>query len=101
MSGSSPIARRGAAHSLAIRERLFSGSAWPVAVWVGTVLYAVLLSAESIVDHHDFRTGFDTAIYDQLLWLMAHGHEPFSTVVNRPMLADHFQPSLFLLTPLY
>ncbi|MBA3434528.1 MAG: DUF2079 domain-containing protein, partial [Actinobacteria bacterium] len=101
MSSSGLIASETATWALAVRERLVSKSAWVVAVWVGTALYAVLLSAESIVDHHGFRTGFDTAIYDQLLWLMAHGNEPFSTVVNRPMLADHFQPSLVLLTPLY
>lgn len=101
MSGSSPIASNGALRAVAIRERLLSRTASVVAVWLGTALYAVLLSAESIADHDNFRTGFDTAIYDQLLWLMAQGHEPFSTVVSRPMLADHFQPALVLLTPLY
>jgi len=72
-----------------------------MAVWVGAAVYAVLLSVESVHDHDAFATGFDTAIYDQLLWLLAHGHEPFSTVVSRPMLADHFQPAIVLLTPLY
>jgi len=84
----------------AIRARLISDS-WMVAVWLGTVVYAVLLSLESIADHNAFTTSFDLAHYDQLLWLLAHGDEPFSTVVSRPMLADHFQPGLVLLTPLY
>ena len=48
-----------------------------------------------------FETQWDLAIYDQLLWLLAHGHEPFSTVITRPMLEAHFQPALVLLTPLY
>lgn len=78
--------------------RLYS---WSMAVWVASAVYAVWLSVESIRDHEAFTTGLDTAIYDQLLWLLAHGHEPFSTVVSRPMLADHFQPGLALLTPLY
>jgi len=85
----------------AIRARLISDPAWIVAVWLGTVVYAVLLSLESIADHNAFTTSFDLAHYDQLLWLLAHGDEPFSTVVSRPMLADHFQPGLVLLTPLY
>ena len=86
----------------AIGSRLVSPSVWwAVAVWLGTALYAVALSTEAIADHSGFRTGFDTAIYDQLLWLLAHGDDPFSTVLSRPMLADHFQPGLVLFTPLY
>ncbi len=78
-----------------------SDSTWIVAVWIGTVAYAVLLSLETIADHNAFRTGVDLAFYDQLLWLLSDGHEPFSTVVSRPLLADHFQPGLLLLTPIY
>ena len=100
MSDSGPIVPERTA-TLAIRSRLDSASAWVVAVWFGTAMYAVVLSTEAIADHNGFRTGFDTAIYDQLLWLLAHGHDPFSTVLSRPMLADHFQPGLVLLTPLY
>jgi uncharacterized membrane protein len=54
---------------------------------------------ESVAAHRSFVTGFDTALYDQLLWLLANGHEAFSTIVAKPMLADHFQPGLALLTP--
>lgn len=75
--------------------------AWAMAVWIAAGAYAALLSAESISDHNAFETAFDTAIYDQLLWLLAHGQDPFSTVVSRPMMGDHFQPGLVLLTPLY
>ncbi len=83
------------------RSRLTSASPWALGVWVATALYAVLLSAESIYRHRTFGTGFDAAIYDQRLWLLAHWQEPFSTVVSRPFLADHFEPGLVLLTPLY
>lgn len=85
----------------AIRARLISYSAWVVAVWFGAAAYAVLMTAETVGDHFAFRTGVDLAFYDQLLWLLAHGHEPFSTVVSRPLLADHFQPGVLLFTPLY
>ena len=84
-----------------VSARAVPDFAFTAVVWIAAALYAVLLSAESIGDHYAYRTGFDTAIYDQLLWLLAHGEDPFSTVVNRPLLADHFQPALVLLTPLY
>jgi uncharacterized membrane protein len=70
-------------------------------LWVGTVLCATLLTIESVQDHHAFGTSFDLAHYDQMLWLLSRGKEPFSTIVTRPMLADHFQPGVVLLAPLY
>ena len=85
----------------AARWRLSLASPWALAVWAATVLYAVVLSAESVYAHTTFATGFDSAIYDQRLWLLANWQEPFSTVVSRPFLADHFEPGLVLLTPLY
>lgn len=84
----------------AMRRHVREGAA-QVAVWLAALVYVVVLSSESISAHRSFVTGFDTALYDQLLWLLAHGHEPFSTIVMKPMLADHFQPGLALLTPLY
>ena len=90
-----------AAPAAGLGVRAFARSRWAVAVWAAAVLYAVLLSAESIYRHHGYETSFDLAVYDQLLWLLAHGHDPFSSLVSRPMLGDHFTPGLVLLTPLY
>jgi uncharacterized membrane protein len=70
-------------------------------VWLAALVYVLVLSLESVSAHRSFVTGYDTALYDQLLWLLANGHEPFSTIVDKPMLADHFQPGLALVTPLY
>jgi uncharacterized membrane protein len=85
----------------AVRARGVSSSVWVAAVWVGSAVYAVALTAKSVSDHSRFRTGVDTAVYDQLLWLLAHGHEPFSTVLTRPFLSAHFEPAVALLTPVY
>jgi uncharacterized membrane protein len=74
---------------------------WTILVWAAAALYAVLISAESLYDDATFRAGFDSAIYDQRLWLLSNFDNPFSTVVSRPFLADHFEPGLVLLTPLY
>ena len=84
-----------------VRTGVSSISPWAAAVWLGAAVYSVLLSIESIREFKRFETQWDLAIYDQLLWLLAHGHEPFSTVITRPMLEAHFQPALVLLTPLY
>lgn len=83
------------------RIRAFGLSWWAVAVWVGATVYSVLLSIEAVREHHRFETFLDLAVYDQLLWLLANGHEPFSTVISRPLLGGHFQPGVALLTPLY
>lgn len=88
------------ASSASTRERART-LAVPLFVWLTAFVYAVVLSLESISAHRAFVTGYDTALYDQLLWLLANGKEPFSTIVAKPMLADHFQPGLALLTPLY
>lgn len=84
----------------ALSRRLSAYAAFLI-VWLAALVYVVVLSAEAVSAHRSFVTGFDTALYDQYLWLLANGHEPFSTIVSKPMLADHFQPGLALLTPLY
>ena len=89
-----------AAREVTARARLHEHTP-PLVVWLAALVYAVVLSLESVSAHRSFVTGFDTALYDQLVWLLANAHEPFSTIVMKPMLADHFQPGLALLTPLY
>jgi hypothetical protein len=75
-------------------------STWKAVVWTATAAYAVVLSAESIRQHRQYTTGFDTAIFDQGLWLLSTGDEPFSTIVDRSLVAG-LQPGVALLTPLY
>jgi uncharacterized membrane protein len=70
-------------------------------VWVASAVYAFALSAESIYRHSRYATGFDAAIYDQRLWLLAHWHEPYSSVSDSPLLGNHIEPGIVLLTPLY
>jgi uncharacterized membrane protein len=88
-------------HEAPITRRLARSSIWPIVVSLASGVYAIALSAESIYRHTRYATGFDTAISDQLLWLLAHWHDPFSTIVDRPMFGNHFEPGLALLTPLY
>src|SRR6266508_1911502 len=72
-----------------------------VAVALAAVVYAALLSAASLARHHAIRSGgYDLGIFDQAVWLLGHGHAPFSTIRGRDLFADHFQPALALLAPL-
>jgi len=72
-----------------------------VAVALAAVAYAALLSAASLARHHAIRSGgYDLGIFDQAVWLLGHGHAPFSTIRGRNLFADHFQPALVLLAPL-
>jgi uncharacterized membrane protein len=77
------------------------GSRWPGrVVWIGAIVYAVVLTVLSVKRLHDFHAGYDLAIFDQLTWLLGHFHDPFSTVRGRAMLADHFEPGLAVLAPI-
>ena len=68
------------------------------AVVLVAVLYVALLSWASIDRHATFgSSGYDLGIFDQAAWLLGHGHAPFSTVRGRELMADHFQPAIFLL----
>ena len=40
---------------------------------------------------------FDLGIFQQAVWLMAHGETPFVTVRGMNILGDHFTPILYLL----
>ena len=78
-----------------------SASRWPGrVVWLGSIAYAVVLTALSLKRLHDFHASYDLAIFDQLTWLLGHFHDPFSTVRGRAMLADHFEPGLAVLAPI-
>lgn len=68
------------------------------------ILASVLYSILAIVRHNNFQSfAFDLGIYDQAVWLYSRVLAPFSTVKmpNMLILADHFNPSLALLAPIY
>jgi uncharacterized membrane protein len=89
---------RGSRRSRAVTSR----QARAVAALAGaTALYVAVLSWATISRHHALGSGgYDLGIFDQATWLMGHGIEPFSTIRGRNLMADHFQPALYLLAPL-
>jgi uncharacterized membrane protein len=72
-----------------------------VLVWLATVAYASIGAYFAVRRHDAFRSGFDLANFDQALWLLARGDEPFITQHGRHLLGDHFDPGLLLLVPMY
>jgi uncharacterized membrane protein len=52
--------------------------------------------------HATFRSQtFDLGVFDQAVWLMAHGKAPVATLIGRNIFTDHFSPILVLFVPLY
>lgn len=83
------------------RRRLPAPNVWALTACAAAALYVVALSEASISRHHEFiSAGYDLGIFEQAVWLLSHGHAPFSTVRGRNLFADHFQPSLALYAPL-
>ena len=72
-----------------------------LAVAAGALGYAFLAAYFSVRRHEQFRSSFDLANFDQVLWLLANGHEPLNTQYGRLFWGEHFSLSVALLTPLY
>lgn len=67
-------------------------------------LFTCLYSIIAITKYIHFQTGLDLAIYVQTFWYYSHFHLPFVTLYptyGDLVWADHFTPSLMLLTPLF
>lgn len=66
------------------------------------LLFTVIFSLHSLNRHFSFNShAFDLGIYTQAIYLYSQGLTPFSTLKHMTILADHFGPILFLLSPLY
>ncbi len=68
---------------------------WPIFLLVAA--YFLYFSVESIkvLDGRGYPS-FDLAIFDQGIWLLGHFHNPFVTIIGRPLFGDHAQ---FILIP--
>ena len=72
-----------------------------LAVLGATLGYAWVATYFSLRRHDGFRSSFDLANFDQVLWLLANGHEPVNTQTGRLFWGEHFSPTVALLAPLY
>jgi uncharacterized membrane protein len=71
-------------------------------VYALTAAWAVLLFVVSARRHWAFESRGDLALYEQSLWLAAHGEVPRWSLYNSlDMFAFHFDPLHLAVTPLY
>ncbi|MFK7918415.1 MAG: DUF2079 domain-containing protein [Ilumatobacter sp.] len=75
----------------------------PQVIIVGlVVLYITYFTQRSLNIHHALGTAsYDSALYDQGIWLLSRGDAPFVTLMGRNMFGDHTSFVLLLLVPFY
>src|SRR5437899_1346103 len=64
-------------------------------------LIAAMFVILTLLRHRAFATGADLAIYDQAVWLLSRGRQPFVTVRGLHAFGDHTAFILLLIAPLY
>ena len=91
---------RQAVESLVLRVRALS--VWHATAATLTVVYTVWLAVRTTRDHFGLGTSaYDFGLYDQGIWLLAHGKAPFVTLMGRNLFGDHTSFILLPLVPLY
>lgn len=66
------------------------------------VLYTTYFTQRSLNIHHALGTAsYDSALYDQGVWLISRGETPFVTLMGRNLFGDHTSFVLLLLVPFY
>lgn len=66
------------------------------------LLYFLIVSLLAVLRHFSINThGYDLGIFDQVVWKYSKLASPFSSILSKNMLGEHFSPILMLLAPLY
>lgn len=75
----------------------------PQVIIVGlVVLYTTFFTQRSLDIHHALGTAsYDSALYDQGVWLLSRGETPFVTLMGRNLFGDHTSFILLFLVPFY
>jgi uncharacterized membrane protein len=75
----------------------------PEVLLAGAVLgWTWYFSMRSLDIHHSLGTSsYDSALYDQGMWLLSRFEAPFSTLMGRNLFGDHTSFVLLFLVPLY
>ena len=73
-----------------------------IEIWILICLFGSLYSLYSVVRHLSFDSLiFDLGVYDQIIWLASRSKPLFSSILESHPWADHFTPSLLLISPLF
>ena len=79
-----------------------SVSVWGWIVAAIALLHAVWMIWIAYDLHYGLGTfSYDVGLYDQGVWLMSRGHEPFVTFMGRNLLGDHASLIMLFLVPVY
>ncbi|GAB4535307.1 MAG: hypothetical protein Tsb0014_22200 [Pleurocapsa sp.] len=70
-------------------------------LWAIILISTLILFIASTIRHHLFQSNFDLAIFDNGLYLLAQGQEPFVTFRGLHILGDHAAWILYPLALLY
>jgi uncharacterized membrane protein len=68
---------------------------WPIFLLVAAFVLYFSATSIKVLDGRGYPS-FDLAIFDQGIWLLSHFHNPFVTIIGRPLFGDHAQ---FILIP--
>jgi uncharacterized membrane protein len=75
---------------------------WAVAVGAASAVFTVVVLSLVLHKHANYGLrSFDLAIFDQGVWLLSRGDDPFVTVRGLHLFGDHSSYALFFLAPLY
>lgn len=85
------------------RDRLdFSLEQGRLIVWTLALIFLGIFGFSMLMEFWRFRIhAFDFAIFDQGLWLLSNGEEPFVTVRGLHLFGDHSSYIMLLLAPVY
>jgi uncharacterized membrane protein len=95
-------ARHSAPERPTVGERLSSTSPATWVVWLLIASYTAYFTNRTLDIHHGLGTStYDSALYDQGIWLMSRFEAPFVTLMGRNLMGDHTSFLLVFLVPLY
>lgn len=67
-----------------------------------SILFSIIFSYYSLYRHLNFNShAFDLGIYTQITYLYSQGIPSLSSLKHMPLLADHFEPILLILSLIY
>jgi uncharacterized membrane protein len=96
----SRVAPEGRAARLLALPRRMTLPQWLMVVLV--VLYVAYFTKRSLDLHHGLATAsYDSALYDQGMWLLSRFDAPFVTLMGRNLFGDHSSFVLLFLVPVY
>ena len=76
-------------------------SSWTLVVVAAITAYTIYFSFTTVQIHRGLGTSaYDFGLYDQGIWLLSRGRNPFVTLMGRNLFGDHTSFILLLLAPL-